>query len=209
MGQILADMTRLLNYLSLGAIPLRGFENYMNLDEIIHLKEYQKEWGSDYLIERELLRCSFPENSIIDIQHIGSTSVKGMYAKPVIDIMIGLKSLEIDQETDQKLFKSGYRGFGEEGVAGKLYYRKRECKSINLSIVHWEDEIWGDNIVIRDYLQVHEHEILKYSNIKKEIYLKGHKTLLAYSKEKAEFMNDLLQRAKSWDRSLMNRKRKI
>lgn len=125
-----------------------------------------------------------------------------MIAKPIIDIMIGLNSLEIDVITEEQLKELGYEGFGEAGVPGRLYYRKRTNLYINLQVTIQGSSIWNNNILFRDYLRSHPEDVNKYSEVKQEIVHSGGTTLLQYSDKKADIIQEILAKARKWSQGV-------
>ena len=132
----------------------------------------------------------------IDIQHFGSTSVQGMFAKPIIDVLIGVKTLELNNSVTNKLLKLGYKGFGDAGVKGRLYFRKRQDHAYNLAVVIWEGEQWVNNLLLRDYLRDNPEIAKQYCEGKLSAIHKGCTTLLSYSDDKADYVQNLLEQAK-------------
>ncbi|MEK3732075.1 GrpB family protein [Paenibacillus sp. FSL M8-0334] len=171
------------------------------LDETISLSTYQAEWKEIYFQEKRVLSAVFQGNDE-RYEHIGSTSIEGMVAKPIIDIMIGLNSLEIDTMIEEQLKGLGYEGFGEAGVPGRLYYRKRTNPYINLQVTIQGSSIWVHNILFRDYLRSHPEDVFKYSEVKQEIVHSGGTTLLQYSDEKAEIIQQILAKARKWSQGI-------
>jgi len=171
----------------------------MGIDETIEVVPYDERWVSLYEGEKEKLTNIFGETAV-DIQHFGSTSVPGMFAKPIIDILIGVRTLELEPGLTEALEQYGYEGFCEAGVSGRLYFRKRKELSCNLAVVVWKSEQWNNNLLMRDYLREHCEEAQKYSELKLVTIKKGTTTLLAYSDEKEDFVGSLLERAKKWQR---------
>ncbi len=90
----------------------------------------------------------------------------------------------------------GYEGFGEAGVKGRLYFRKRKEHAYNLAVVVWNGEQWINNILIWDYLRENPDFAKQYSDRKLSSLHKGITTLLAYSDEKADYVYSLLERAR-------------
>ncbi|MEC0236184.1 GrpB family protein [Paenibacillus kribbensis] len=130
------------------------------------------------------------------MQHFGSTSVQGMFAKPIIDILVGVKTLELNNSVSNKLIELGYEGFGETGVKGRLYFRKRQEHAYNLAVVIWNGEQWINNLLIRNYLRDNPHVAKQYAEKKLNAIHKGYTTLLSYSDEKADYVSNLLEQAK-------------
>lgn len=179
------------------AVTLRVAMKVNKIDEKIHIENYNPEWPILYETEKETLERTF-KDLIKGIEHFGSTAVPKLKTKPIIDILIGLNSLDLDEKTLLKFTELGYEYLGEAGVPGRLYFRKRREHSYNLALVIYESELWNNNIIIRDYLRTHPDEAKKYGAIKSEIISKGINTLLEYSDRKNAYILELLNKAKSW-----------
>lgn len=68
----------------------------MGINEKIHIEEYNPEWVRQYKYEKEII-CSALGDAVLGIEQIGSTSIPGIWAKPIVDIMIGVKSLPLEE----------------------------------------------------------------------------------------------------------------
>lgn len=166
----------------------------MEIDEIISVVPYDEKWNTLFQSEKANLLKAFGED-VIDIQHFGSTSIQGMIAKPIIDVLIGVKTLELNSSVTNNLIELGYEGFGEIGV-GRLYFRKRQEYCFNLAVVIWSGDQWANNLLIRNYLRDNPDVAKHYSEKKLKSIKKGYTTLLSYSDEKADFVYNLLEQAK-------------
>ena len=171
------------------------------IDEKIHIEDYNPEWPFLYEKEKELIASKLGD-WIRGIEHFGSTSVPNLAAKPIIDILIGVDSLNLDDKALSDLSELGYEGLGEAGVPGRLHFRKRKPNSFNLAIVLYNGDLWKNNIILRDYLRANPDEAEKYGEIKEAIFLKGIDTLLAYSDQKSSYVLELLDKAKTWKRKM-------
>lgn len=81
----------------------------MGIDETISVVPYDEKWITLFQNEKVNLFKAF-EDVAIDIQHFGSTSVQGMFAKPIIDVLIGVKTIELNNSVTNKLIQLGYEG---------------------------------------------------------------------------------------------------
>lgn len=169
----------------------------MTIDEAIHLEPYDKQWADRFNDEHRLLIGEIGPY-MAAIEHFGSTSVPGMTAKPIVDILVGVENARHTDEILPKLAAMGYENLGESGIIGRIYLRKRGELAYNVHIVSYRGDIWNHNIIIRDYLRAHAVEAERYSEIKQRIVSQGARTLLRYSDEKNAFMEKLLARAKEW-----------
>lgn len=135
---------------------------------------------------------------VLGVEHIGSTSIPGILAKPIVDIMIGVKSLSLEKFQIDKVIEIGYEYLGEAGVSGRLHFRKRCPKVYNVHITRFGKFIWNNNILLRDYLRNNKDETKRYSDLKKIIISEGISALLEYSEHKADFISEILKKANEW-----------
>ena len=87
------------------------------------LSAYQKNWPLAFEKEALLLKYALAVG-LSDIYHIGSTSVPGMVAKPVIDILVEADDLDLIDDRQEKMTKRGYKSLGEYGIKGRRYFKK-------------------------------------------------------------------------------------
>jgi len=167
----------------------------MDGNEKIYLVEYASDWEAQFHEEKQLLQIYFPDNPI---EHIGSTSIIGMTAKPIIDIMIGVSLYPPHKNMTTTLEKLGYYSFGEaDKTYGRLYFIKRGVKNYNVHIIEHLGKLWNDNILFRDYLRENRADALEYAKIKRSITNKGINTLYEYSNEKGNFIQNLLEKVRT------------
>jgi GrpB-like predicted nucleotidyltransferase (UPF0157 family) len=164
------------------------------LDEPIRLLEHDEAWPA--LSEREARRIQsalgLPHAAI---EHIGSTAVPGLIAKPIVDLMLGTETLPPSPATVSTLQNLGYQSFGEAGVPGRYYFRLRGPVSINLHLVLHSGEHWTSNIAFRDYLRSDADARSRYAAAKRAAFASGARSLLAYSDAKADEVARLVKEA--------------
>lgn len=151
---------------------------------------------------REVLR-----SDIIDIQHIGSTSVKSICAKPIVDIVVGVSDFENLLKHNDELSNIGnfYRG---EDYPGQLLYVCGDLENnIQTHFVHvviYGSEKWDNYINMRDYLNSHEEVAKRYDELKKSLAIKYPDDRIAYTDAKSELIEEILQYAKKWRKTKVN-----
>lgn len=91
----------------------------------VEVVDYRPEWAEMYAAEAEKIRAVLGEN-LIEIHHIGSTAVKGLKAKPIIDILAVVSDLVSLDGKNSEFEKAGYECMGEFGIRGRRYFRKGE-----------------------------------------------------------------------------------
>ena len=173
-----------------------------DLDEPVHLVPYDANWPHLYQQESERLRALAPFIFILAIEHFGSTAVPGIAAKPIVDILVGVKELPIVPAEIQKFEQTGYEYLGEAGVPGRLYFRKRGTHNFNLAVVVFGGHHWNDNLLLRDFLRSNPAAAAEYESEKRRAIADGATMLLAYSRAKGDCIPQLLARARSWRTSI-------
>jgi GrpB-like predicted nucleotidyltransferase (UPF0157 family) len=122
------------------------------LDEPVHLLAHDPGWMA--IAARELARLSLTLKVAADtIQHIGSTAVADLIAKPIIDIMIGVAAYPPPTLLIERLQEIGYKCLGEAGVPERLYFRRRAVDSFNVHVVLLGGGHWLNNLSLRDLLR--------------------------------------------------------
>jgi GrpB-like predicted nucleotidyltransferase (UPF0157 family) len=128
---------------------------------------YNEKWLSEFeKINSELINAM--NNSVIAIEHIGSTSVAGLYAKPIIDIDIVIEDNMFDI-VKEKLKTIGYVYVGNLGIVGREafdYSNKDHLMEHHLYVCGKDSAELKRHITFRNYLRTHENDRNKYSNIK-------------------------------------------
>lgn len=169
----------------------------MTLDEPIQIVNHDPRWFEEYRLDAAELEIALVPWSPM-LEHFGSTSVPGLAAKPIIDILVGLEKWPIVEGFSNALRSLGYEYLGKAGVPGREYFRRRRLHDTNVAVVEYRGPLWNDNVLLRDYLRTHPMIAAGYSRAKKEAWLNGARTLLAYSDAKAAEVTALLERARRW-----------
>lgn len=96
------------------------------------------------------------KNEIIDIHHIGSTSVPGLSAKPIIDIMPVVKDINIVDKYNEEMQGIGYEPKGENGISGRRYFEKGgDNRTHHVHIYQVGSYEIKRHLAFRDYLREH------------------------------------------------------
>lgn len=164
------------------------------IDEPVVVVGYNTEWPSIFARDANEIAEAFGQ-SLTGLEHIGSTAVPGLAAKPIIDIMIALRTWPLAQPDREALEALGYEYLGQAEVVGREYFRRRVGHATNLAVVAWDGDLWRDNLAFRDHLRSHPEMADAYGRRKFAIIEGGVQTLLAYSKAKAPDVDAILQRA--------------
>lgn len=161
----------------------------------MQLVEHDPKWNKEYEIEANLIR-SVLEDEIIDIQHIGSTAINVIKAKPIIDIAILLAKEEYLQVYTRDLNKIGYVYYPESSSVERLFYRKGNPVKFHLSLTQeGKTSYWQRQIIFRDYLNAHPEIALEYEKLKEDLLIKDPTAGKIYSEGKTEFVRHVLELA--------------
>ena len=155
------------------------------LDERITVCAADPAWPSWFQLEAARLRSAVPGDLVPDIQHIGSTAVPGLDAKPIVDLMVGIGEPDRIADVVERLERLGYESLGEAGVAGRWALRKRDvAQSSNIAIVAHDGDWWKLNLAVRDFLRANAEAARNYASAKWHAVSNGADMLLAYSDAK-------------------------
>ena len=157
-------------------------------------------WAVQFETESQRIRESL-NTIIINIHHIGSTSIPDIYAKPVIDIL-----LEVDDVTALDLFNEslrllGYEAMGEYGIPGRRYFRRDDCKGVRRFQIHAFNTGVYDvirHLAFRDYMSVHPNLAALYGTLKKQLAREHRDDMEAYITGKDSFIKQHERKALAW-----------
>lgn len=136
------------------------------MERRIEVVAYDAAWKADFQIEKRLLE-HFLQGLDGRIHHIGSTSVPGLSAKPIIDMLLECASLTQLERYNENLEAIGYTAKGEYGIAGRRYFEKGGVQhSHHLHAFEFQDPNIDRHLAFRDYLRSHPDKAMKYQAIK-------------------------------------------
>lgn len=163
----------------------------------IDIEEYNENWVNIYKDEKANILADI-ELYIEDIQHIGSTAIPSLAAKPTIDICIGVKSLDVaDKYMIRNLELKGYDylQFLEEQIPQRRYLQKlddTEKHLFHIHIVVKDGILWNEHINFRNYLINHPSIARKYEELKISLKAKYSDDRKSYTEGKTEFIRNIV-----------------
>lgn len=158
---------------------------------VVRLSSYSPEWADAFEEEKRLL-VDAVGNYIIDIQHIGSTAIPDMIAKPIIDIGIAIEDFDEGKRCIEPIESLGYIYKGENGIPRRHYFVKGDPTSYHLHIVEHKSEEWRKNIIFRDALRTDKDLANDYAKLKIKLAEKFKNDRVAYTDGKTEFVLNVL-----------------
>ena len=164
------------------------------LSERVELSDHDPSWAEVFESERGRLAPVF-DGSVVGIEHIGSTSVAELCAKPIVDILVGLRQLELSDEQVAAMKELGYEYLGEYGLPGRLFFRKGSPRTHNVHVVQHGGEHWERQLLFRDALRTDPEERRSYDAFKRRLASEGH-TREVYTELKTPFIRAIEARAR-------------
>ncbi len=167
-----------------------------DLDEPVKLVAHDSAWHQVFLAESERISTTLalPAGTV---EHIGSTAVPGLTAKPVVDMMLGVPKYPPARDLLSRLRILGYENLGEAGVPERIYLRLRGDRDFNLHLVLLGGEHWKHNLALREYLRADPAARARYAEGKTRALEAGGDRLQGYSSAKATLVGELLSQART------------
>jgi GrpB-like predicted nucleotidyltransferase (UPF0157 family) len=174
-------------------------ETVANHADPVKLEAYDSEWPRIFVRESEVLRSALASFGLRAIEHVGSTAIAGMTAKPIVDIVAGVQRTAAVPSSDDSLWPSlGYEwGHGADRPDEWLYFIKRDAarrRIVHLHIVPLQGGFWNDIIAFRDALRENSELAQQYQMLKLRLAAEYADDRLRYLNGKTEFVNRVIRR---------------
>ena len=175
----------------------------MNLNTVglkrgtVKLSSYNDEWPKIFEREKVLLSSALGD-LVIDIQHIGSTSIPGMPSKPIIDMMASIPDFRSIDKYIQPLKKLGYEDRGQQGVPDRHIFVKGDeaRRTHHLNLTERDSSFWKEHVLFLDYLRTHKEAVDEYAKLKTELAKSFPDDRNSYASAKAEFVKKIVEKAR-------------
>ncbi|MBD0369224.1 MAG: GrpB family protein [Pyrinomonadaceae bacterium] len=180
--------------------PANSIDGGLAQPEEVVIVEYNPAWPARF--EEEKARILNLIGSWVErVEHIGSTSVPGLGAKPIIDIMIGIRSLADAPECIRRLETIGYEYISkhEAMLPERRYFHKvttYNTRTHHLHMVETTTTFWTRHLLFRDYLRSHPETARDYYRLKKELAARFRQDRDAYTDAKTSFIEQVVAQAR-------------
>ena len=138
---------------------------------------------------------------MVAIEHVGSTAVPGLAAKPIIDIMVGVARLKVATQCIEPLGRIGYEYVPdpEAALPERRFFRRgaRGAGTHHLQIVEPGSEIWERQLLFRDFLRRHRETAREYQELKEQLAAAHGHNRGAYTEAKTPFIESVISRARA------------
>jgi GrpB-like predicted nucleotidyltransferase (UPF0157 family) len=166
----------------------------------IVLVPHSSAWAAEFEREASAIVRALSLLSI-ELHHIGSTAIPGIVAKPVIDMIGIVDSVEELDDSAARLVELGYEAMGEFGIPGRRYFRKNAPDGTRTHQLHTfargSPEIQR-HLDFRDYLRAFPAEAAAYAELKLEVARRCGSNVGTYTEGKTEFVRAVERRAAAW-----------
>ena len=162
---------------------------------------YDPKWPKLFEKEKKLILGAIG-HIIIRIEHIGSTSIPGLGAKPIIDILVAINQLSDAKKCIEPLQMIGYeyQPGHEAHIPERRYFRKGEPPTeqhYHLHMVELKSDFWKKHLLFRDHLRAHPEVSQEYQELKKQLAVEYGKNREGYTEAKTSFIESIVVKARA------------
>jgi GrpB-like predicted nucleotidyltransferase (UPF0157 family) len=166
-------------------------------EEPIFLVPYDPLWPQRFEEERAVLASALQAWLAGPIEHIGSTAVPGLTAKPIIDIMAGVKDLASSVPAQAALASLNYMYFPYRPDVMHWFCKPSPAqRTHHLHLVPVQSPLWVERLLFRDFLRRYPPAAADYAALKETLAAKHALDREAYTEAKSEFVQSILERAR-------------
>jgi GrpB-like predicted nucleotidyltransferase (UPF0157 family) len=166
----------------------------------VQVVPHDPEWRGKYELEAEVLRAAL-KDVVHSIDHIGSTAVPGIYAKPIIDLLVEVDDLGRLDTLNPVMVGLGYVPKGELGITGRRYFSKDSGDGTRTHQVHAFVKASAGiqrHIAFRDYLIAHPATGDAYGALKRRLAVEFPDDIHGFAAAKHDFVQEHERRALAW-----------
>jgi len=171
------------------------------MDEIV-LVDYDAQWPAMFAVEEARLRAALNPQLIVGIEHFGSTAIPGLAAKPIIDILIAVRSLaEAREQVIGPMRSLDYVFWAHQPKTDRMFFVKGmppygARRTHHVHITEPDGELWA-RLPFRDYLRAHADEAKRYERLKRDLALTHATDREAYTAGKSGYVAAVLAKARA------------
>ena len=157
-------------------------------------------WADAFIAEAEAISAAL-QPTRITLHHIGSTAVTGLAAKPIIDILGSVDSLEMLDAAVLAMTGLGYEIMGAFGIEGRRYFRKTRPDGVRTHHLHVYETGSAHiprHLAFRDYLRAFPERAAAYAAVKTAVVRGDHSPGYTYAEAKADIVAALKSEAAAW-----------
>ena len=167
-------------------------------DAQVHLEDYDPIWPARFASERQRLAEVLEPWMAGPIEHVGSTAIPGLRAKPIIDIMVAVRTLEESRPAIDVLRGLSYRYFPHRADVMHWFCKPSpEFRTHHLHLVPFWSRLWAERLLFRDYLRSHPQAASEYATLKARLAEEHRFDREGYTDAKGPFIQRILALARA------------
>lgn len=180
------------------AIPQARICYHSPVSDPIIVVDYDPAWPALFASLRAPVAAALGDLAAA-IEHVGSTAVPGLAAKPVIDMDVAISSAHMLQQAIERLAGLGYTHEGERGIVGRAAFGwPRRLPRHHLYVCPLDSAEYRRHLLFRDYLRAHPEDVAAYATLKRQLAERYRAQREAYTEAKGPFVGAALARAEAW-----------
>ena len=148
-------------------------------------------WAAAYEQERDRIVAAIGEH-LLDIQHVGSTSIPNVPAKPILDIMVGVRDFDEAAACIEPMVAIGYSYRGENGIPRRHFFVKGDPRTHHVHMVELGSSDWRVTLRFRDLLRANSELANEYAREKERLVLLHTGNREMYQREKDKIVESIL-----------------
>ncbi|MEN6410302.1 MAG: GrpB family protein [Anaerolineaceae bacterium] len=165
----------------------------------IVVADYDPAWARAFAEEKQRIQTAIGE-TLTGIEHVGSTAVPGLAAKPVIDLLVGIRSLADAPRCVAPLAALGYRYIPEyeADLPERRYFQRQNAEGEHTHHIHMVEpgsEFWRRHLLFRDYLRAHPETAVEYAALKRALAAQYRSDRAGYTDAKSDFIARVMAQA--------------
>ena len=161
---------------------------------VVRLVPYHATWPSLFEAERDRLSEAFAAADLsASIEHMGSTAIPGLAAKPIIDILVGYPENANVPPYIRALTDAGYVHRGEQGIAGREFFRRGDPRAYHIHLAVAGGSFWRDHLTFRDRLLADDSLRDAYAALKHDLASRFPRDRESYIEGKTSFVRAVLE----------------
>jgi GrpB-like predicted nucleotidyltransferase (UPF0157 family) len=169
------------------------------MDEVA-IADYDPRWPALFDEEAKRLRAALDPSSVVGLEHFGSTAIPGLSAKPIIDILIAVRSLADARATFVESLRTlDYVYWSDNPKPDRLFFVKGmppfgSGRSHHVHVTEPDGEMW-QRLAFRDYLRAHPEDARIYERLKRRLAVEHRRDREAYTDAKSVYIESVMRKA--------------
>ncbi len=162
--------------------------------------DYDPAWPALFVVLRTPVTAALGDVAVA-VEHVGSTAVPGLAAKPLIDLDVAIRTKADLPEATERLGRLGYTYEGDKGIFGRAAFAwPPQATRHHLYVCALDAAAYRQPLLFRDYLQAHVEAVAAYATLKRQLAARYRVRRDAYTEAKGVFVRTAMSRAEEWVR---------